>query len=546
LTTLAQLLASAGENPFKIKAYRRAATTVQSLPESVHELVQSDADLTAFAGIGKGIAGAIREIVQSGNLRMLDRLKANVSPELAALSEFPRLDPKRVQQIYRKLGISSVSALREKLDAGEIGRLLGPRLEHHVRQALITSHELLLHDVDDIAAAAEDFLRQRGGAKRVEAAGDFRRRVEVIRELNFVIQTDDFAPVVDELQRYGGHSELVRADAERATVRLPIGILLTVELATTARWGLALLLATGAEAHFGALEAAGHDLAKLARSRQRFPTEESVYAALGLPVIPPELREGLDEVARAEADDLPRLVALTDLRGDLHMHTTASDGAHSIEQMAAAAKERGYRYIGIADHSQSLKIAGGLSEEALWGQIRRIDKINEKLDGIRVLKSAEVDIRIDGTLDYPDELLRELDYTVCSIHSRFGLSREQQTERILRAMDNEHFTILGHATGRLLLRRPGYQIDLERIIAQAQARRCTFEINASPDRLDLSAAHARLAREAGLKIAINTDAHSTRELDFMRCGVDVARRAGLTKKDVLNCLTLPQVVKALT
>jgi DNA polymerase (family 10) len=277
----------------------------------------------------------------------------------------------------------------------------------------------------------------------------------------------------------------------------------------------------------------------------RLTTEKAVYAALGLPLIPPELREGNDEVTLAEAKRLPKLVTLDDIRGDLHMHTTASDGAHSLEQMASAAKERGYAYIGIADHSQSLKIAGGLSEDAVWEQIRRIDALNETLRGIRILKSAEVDIRLDGTLDYPDELLRELDYTVCSIHSKFGLDKEKQTERIMRAMDSPYFTILGHATGRLLLRRPGYQVDFERIVAHARERGCYFEINSSPDRLDLSTAHARLARKAGMKIAINTDAHSARELDFMRCGIDVARRAGLEKKDVLNCLTASQLLKAL-
>ena len=545
LRSLAQLLSAQGENPFKIKAYRRAAETIQALPDSVDELVRQEADLTGLAGIGKGIAGAIREIVLSGNLRKLEKLRSEVSPELVALNEFPRLDPKRVQQIYRKLGISSVTALKEKLAAGEIGARLGPRIEHHVRQALVTSHELLLYDVDEIAPAVQEYLRKRCGVRRAEPAGDFRRRVEVIHELTFVIATDDFPAVTAAMLRYGGHSELVSADENRATFRLPMGMLLTLEMARPTHWGVALLVATGSEAHLDALEAAGHDVPALVRSRDRVSTEIAAYRKLGLPFIPPELREGRDEVALAKAKKLPRLVALDDVRGDLHMHTLASDGAHTIEEMAAAARERGYDYIGIADHSQSLKIAGGVAEKDLWKQIRRIDKLNAKLRGIRVLKSAEVDIRIDGTLDYPDDLLRELDYTVCSIHSRFGLGETQQTERILRAMDNPHFTLLGHATGRLLLRRPGYRLDIERIIAHARARGCFFEINASPDRLDLSAEHARLARDAGVKIAINTDAHSFHELDFMRCGVDQARRAGLRATDVLNCMPWAKLERAL-
>jgi DNA polymerase (family 10) len=219
----------------------------------------------------------------------------------------------------------------------------------------------------------------------------------------------------------------------------------------------------------------------------------------------------------------------------LHAHSTSSDGVHSIEQMAAAARERGYEYIGISDHSQSLKIAHGVSVEDLWQQIRYIDKLNERTRGIRVLKSSEVDILADGSLDYPDELLKELDYTVCSIHSRFGLNREQQTERLLRAMDNRYFNILGHATGRLLLKRPGYEIDIDRVVDHARRSGCFFEINSSPDRLDLSADNARCASAAGVLIAVNTDSHSMGELQLVRRGLDQARRAGLAKSAVLNC-----------
>ena len=228
------------------------------------------------------------------------------------------------------------------------------------------------------------------------------------------------------------------------------------------------------------------------------------------------------------------LVTESDIRGELHAHTTASDGKNTIGQMAAAARTKAYEYIGITDHSQSLKIARGLSEHDFWEQIREIDQWNERLNGIRVLKSAEVDILADGTLDYPDDLLRELDYTVCSIHSRFGLGKEEQTERILRAMDNRYFTILGHATGRLLLKRAGYELDMPRVVRHARDCGCFFEINSSPDRLDLSTEHTRMAAEAGVRIAINTDAHGLRDFDLIRYGVGQARRAGLTRDMVLT------------
>jgi DNA polymerase (family 10) len=292
-----------------------------------------------------------------------------------------------------------------------------------------------------------------------------------------------------------------------------------------------------------ALEESGRSFHSLFSSKDTLSTEEEAYRYLNLPWIPPELREGHREIELAASGELPTLVTVDDICGELHAHSTSSDGKDSIEAMANEAMQRGYVYLGITDHSQSLKIAGGVSEEALWLQIKVIDRINLGLKGITVLKSAEVDILADGSLDYPDELLSELDYTVCSIHSRFGLNRKQQTERILRAMDNPYFTILGHATGRKLLKRSGYETDLDRIIAHAKARGCFFEINSSPQRLDLSAENARRVAEADIPIAICTDAHTTAELGFIRHGIEQARRAGLTKKQVLNAMPLAQLKK---
>jgi DNA polymerase (family X) len=545
LTSLAQLLSTQRENPFKIKAYRRAAETITHLPESIDALVRSGADLTAYAGIGPGIASALREIVLSGTLQKIETLRASVSPELAALSEYPRLDPKRVLQAYKKLGIASVDALKASLESGEVGRRLGVRMEQHLRRALTETHEILLHDAHELARAVQRFLLKKAGATRAELAGDYRRRVEVIGELVFVIETQDFAAVIAQLKTYAGGTELVSTDGDSATFKLSAGILLRLQRATPRNWGRALLLATGSDAHLRLLEKRPGGR-KLASRRGGFPTEAAVYRDLGLRVVEPELRVGDDEIGRAAARKLPpALITREKIRGDLHAHTTSSDGAHSIEQMALAARERGYSYLGITDHSQSLKIAGGLSEADLWKQIRRIDRLNAKLPGFRILKSAEVDIHEDGRLDYPDDLLRELDYTVCSIHSRFALNRAQQTERILRAMDHPRFNVLGHATGRLLLRRPGYEIEIERIVAHAKAAGCFFEINSSPDRLDLSADYARLARKAGVKIAICTDAHSIRELDYIEGGIEQARRAGLTACYVLNSLSWRELERTL-
>jgi DNA polymerase (family 10) len=330
---------------------------------------------------------------------------------------------------------------------------------------------------------------------------------------------------------------LVESTDNSAIFALSSGPLLRIDLAETGNWGLSLIRCTGSKAHLKKLAAITGNLTSL-EANGTFRTEQSFYDRFNMAFIEPELREGLEEIRQSRRGTLPTLVTQDDIQGDLHMHTKASDGSNSIEQMAAAAQEVGYAYIGISDHSQSLKIAGGVSEENLWKQIRKIDQLNERSDEIRILKSAEVDILADGTLDYSDDLLCELDYTVCSIHSRFAFGREKQTERILRAMDNRFFTILGHATGRLLLKRPGYEIDIERIALHAKASGCFFEINSSPERLDLSPENARVAAQLGILISISTDAHSVHEFGTMRNGIEQARRAGLGKSSVLNCQPL--------
>jgi len=535
LASLAQLLSTQKENPYKIKAYTRAAAKIRTLSESVDELVGDDADLTAYAGIGDAIASAIREIVLTGTLGKLEKLRSEASPELASLSAFPRLDPKRVLRVYKKLGIHSIEELRERLENGEIEKILGLRMAQHVRQGVTEARAMLLYRAHDLRVAVEEFLLEKCGVRCTEAVGDYRRRVDVIEELAFIVETDNFAAVVSRLERYGGRTPLLNTTRDAALYALSSGILLRIQAASKPYWGLSLVQCTGSKAHLRKLAVVTGSPSDL-KAKGPFPIEEGLYAKFGLSFIEPELREGYDEVEQAARGTLPVLVTAKDIRGELHAHSTSSDGSNSIEQMAIAAHDHGYEYIGITDHSQSLKIAHGVAVEDLRKQIRFIDKLNERLDGIRILKSAEVDILADGSLDYPDDLLRELDYTVCSVHSRFAFGKSQQTERILHAMDNRYFNILGHATGRLLLKRPGYELDIERIIEHAKQSGCFFEINSSPDRLDLSAENARLAHGAGVLIAVSTDAHSIREFGTVRYGIDQARRAGLDKKSVLNCL----------
>jgi DNA polymerase (family 10) len=536
LASLAQMLSLQKENPYKIKAYRRAAAKIRTLPESLAELVRDDADLTRYAGIGEAIASAIREIVLSGSLGKLEKLRAEASPGVASISHYPRLDPKRVTRAWKKLGISSVEELRTKLENGEVEKLLGIRMAQHIRLGLTESQGMLLYKADELRAAVEESLLSSCGVRRAEVAGECRRRVEVVEELVFLVETDDFPQVVDRLQRYGGRTPLLESGKDHAVFSLSAGVLLRIQLSAKTDWGLRMITCTGSKAHLKKLMMITGSLRALKADDTSFPTESSVYRKFELQFIEPELREGRDEVKLAAAGALPKLVEIADIRGELHAHSLSSDGSDSIEAMAEAARDRGYEYLGITDHSQSLRIARGVSVEDLWAQIRYIDKLNARLRGVHILKSAEVDILADGSLDYPDELLRELDYTVCSIHSRFGLGRDEQTERLLRAMDNRYFNILGHATGRLLLKRPGYDLDVDRLVEYAREAGCFFEINSSPDRLDLSADNARRAAAAGVMIAVSTDSHSTGEFGLIRCGIDQARRAGLEKSAILNCL----------
>ena len=543
LASLAQLLSAQKENPYKVKAYQRAANSIRNLSDSVHELVQREADLTAYTGIGRAIDSAIREIVLTGTLAKLEKLRSESSPELITISDYPRLDAKRILRIYKKLAISSIAELRRAFEAGEIERVFGARTAQHVRHGLLETHAILLYKAHDLRLAIEEYLLRKGHVGRIEAMGAYRRRVELIDELDFLVETPDFPALVQRVERYGGQTRLLQSTGTIALFSLSAGVALRIEADTSNGWGTAAIRSTGNKEHLEKLRAVT-GLSSL-RTSPVFDTEAAFYKSFSLSYIEPELREGRDEVDRALKGSLPVLVTESDIRGDLHAHSTSSDGSNSIEEMAEAARERGYEFLGITDHSQSLKIAGGLSLEDLRKQIRLIDRLNSRLKKIRILKSAEVDILADGALDYPDEVLRELDYTVCSIHSRFRFGKEQQTERILRAMDNRRFTILGHATGRLLLKRPGYEIDIDRVVAHAKQSGCFFEINSSPDRLDLSAENARLANVAGVKIAISTDAHSTREFQTIRYGIEQARRAGLEKASVLNCLPLTELTKLL-
>ncbi len=544
LRQYASVLALEGANRFKVKAYRRAAETVETFDGNIAQFVSSGTNLTTLPSIGIAIARVIEQIVRTGTLPRLTEAVSTLAPGLIELAAKPGLDPKKVVRVYNKLGVKNLDELRKAVVSGQVRELFGTRLDFQLRQALDNRPRLLLWAADKLVPGIEEYLRSSCGVERVAPIGSLRRRKETIADLGFLVAGKTAAAIFQRFMRYGPVISSKAVNKNEMLFDLSGGQ--TVRLVWTDRknWGLALLLNTGSHAHVEALReiAADRDKSLTVRSLSKAAaSEEEIYHLLGLKPIAPELREGRGEVEAAARDQLPTLVELADIVGDLHMHTTASDGANSIDEMAAAAAERGYRYIAITDHSQSLKIANGLSEKRLYEQIKAIDRVNSRPSQITILKSAEVDILEDGRLDYPDALLKELDLTICSIHSRFALDPNKQTERIMRAMDNRYFSILGHATGRLLLQREGYEPDIERLIAHAKDCGCFFEINSSPNRLDLSDTRARMAKEAGVKVAVNTDAHSISELRFIAAGLNQARRGWLEAADVLNTHPLPKL-----
>jgi DNA polymerase (family 10) len=537
-----------GVDRFKIKAYRRAADTLEATGTDVARLIARGESLESLPGVGKAISAKIEEIVKTGRLPQLDKAISKLSPELLELAARPQLDAKIVQRVYKKLGIKSLAELKERLDSGEIRTEFGSRIEYHIRQGLDERPRMLHWAARDFVRQFEAFQKSLPEVSRVEVTGSHRRRQDTIGDLNFLVAGKSAASVFKRVAEFGGVLSHEKVGRNEMRLKLSSGRSVTLRYTPIKEWGLAHLLSTGSAAHIRELNE------QLAKERKTLTakslgksaaTEESVYEKLGLSFIEPELREGRGEIQAAASNALPKLIELSNLRGDLHMHTTASDGGNTIEEMAEAAKERGYDYIAITDHSQSLKITNGLTPKRLLAQIKAIDKLNSRLKGITILKSSEVDILEDGKLDYPTAVLRELDLTVCSIHSKFALDKRTQTERLMRAMENPYFNILGHATGRLLLRREGYEIDFEKVIKHALECGCYFEINSNPNRLDLSDEHARMAKEAGVKIAINTDAHSINELNFISAGIAQARRSWLTAADVLNTYSLAQLKCAL-
>ena len=548
LDRIAELLELEGANPFRVRAYRNAARTITGLPHNVAAMLAEGEDLSELPGIGKDLAAKITEISETGHLGFLDEIERRTPPGLAKLLGVPGLGPKRVQALYTALGIDDLDKLAAAAKAGKLRKLsgFGAKSEEKILRALSTrgaeEHRMPWSRAEEVAIPLVDYLKATKGVKQVTVAGSYRRRKETVGDLDVLVTSAKGAPVIERFVGYEDVVEVVSQGTTRSTVVLRNGLQVVLRAVRDASYGAALHYFTGSKAHNIAVRKMG--VAKGLKineygvfkgdKRLAGRSEKDVYAQVGLPYIEPELRENQGEIEAAKKKRLPRLVTLEDIRGDLHTHSTASDGHASIEEMAEAAREHGYAYFAVSDHSKRVTIAHGLDARRLARQIAQIDRLNAKLRGIRALKSSEVDILEDGSLDLPDAILQDLDLTVCAVHSKFDLSRDKQTERIIRAMDNPNFKVLAHPTGRLMGSRPAYDVDMERLMKAARERNCILEVNAQPARLDLIDTHCRMAKDMGVKVAISTDAHSTRDLDLLRFGIAQARRGWLEPDDVIN------------
>jgi DNA polymerase (family 10) len=555
----AELLEIAGESQFRVRAYRRAARVIEGQRQSVRSLLTSGRDLSELPGIGKDLAGKIGDIVATGHFELLDTLKKELPGDLGGMAALPGLGPKRVKLLYDKLNVRSLDDLRRVLQNGRLAELkgFGPVSAKKLAAALEKPREEKRFRLAVAEAEAEALTAWLGGSRhgrgRIAVAGSLRRRRETVGDLDMLVTAKDGAAVGGRLAAYDSVVEVLAHGPTRTTVVLRSGMQVDVRAVPEESYGAALLYFTGSKAHNIALRglaiARGWKLNEygLFSGRRRIAgaTEEDVYRKLGLAFIPPEMREDRGEVALAQAGALPRLVTVDDMRGDLHVHSDWTDGSAPIEAMAEAARAAGYAYMALTDHSRRVAMAHGLDPARVSRQIREIDRLNERISSITILKGIEVDILKDGDLDLPDATLAKLDVVVASVHSFFDLPRDAQTERVISAMQNRHVSIIGHPSGRLIGSRPAYEIDMERVIAAARALGCCLEINAQPDRLDLNDIHAHAAKESGVRLAISTDSHSVDGFRNMRFGVDQARRAWLTADDVINTRPLGELRKLL-
>lgn len=559
---IADLLELKGENVFKIRAYQKAARAIEHYPREVQNMIEQGEDLQTIPGVGEAIAKKTTELITTGRLAYYENLKAEFPQGITNLLSIPGIGPKTASKLSSELGITSVDELEQAIIDGRVARLfrLGEKTADnilHQIQALRRKDQRIpigeaLPLVDEIIAG----LRSVPGVQNLTPAGSLRRFRETVGDIDLMGTADDPKQVIDAFVALPQVRQVLAQGSTKASAIVSGGLQVDLRMVEHDSFGSLLQYFTGSKQHNISLREKWHKqglklseygITVVATGKlEKFATEEEFYGRLGLQYIPPELREAQGEIERAEHGAIPRLVELSDIKGDLHTHTEWSDGHDSIEELARAAKDIGYEYIAVTEHSAGRGVAHGLDIGRLQQQVAEIKAINNTLIGIRVLSGIEVDIRADGTLDMPHEILSELDIVIAAVHSAMSQSEEKMTQRVIRALENPDVDVLAHPTCRLIGQREPVAIDLEAVFQAAAKHNKVVEINAMPDRLDLKDSHAFRARELGVKLAIGTDAHSTAHLAFMRFGVGVARRAWCEPRHILNTLPLPELLSLLS
>jgi DNA polymerase (family 10) len=568
LENIATLLELQDENPFKVRAYTNAARSIETWGGNLRELAEQDR-LEEIPGVGKAIAGKITELALTGSSSFYDELRGKFPPGILELFSISGLGAKKIKALYEKLQIGSIAELAQACRAGRVAELPGfgkttqeklcLTIENRVRHA----GSFLLGAVAAEAERLREDLRAHPDASQVTIAGSYRRQKEIVRDLDFIVATKEPEAITDFFVRHPLVESVIARGATKTSVRLRSGIQADLRVVSNGEYPFALGYFTGSKEHNIVLRsralqrgwtlneyrlAPAEQTTKKKRAAQKIPKvreEADLYRALELDFIPPELRENCGEIEAAAEHRLPQLIEPQNLRGTFHCHTSASDGRNSLEEMAAAAQELGLQYLGIADHSRSSTQAGGLDEARLRVQMAKIKELNASFDGFRLFTGIECDILRDGSLDFPDDLLGELDYVVASVHSAHQIPEAEMTKRIIHAISNRFVTMLAHPTGRLLLRREPYAVDIPAIIEAAAETGTWIEINAAPKRLDLDWRWWPLAKEKGVKCVINPDAHGVEKLQELWFGVGVARKGWLTKEDVVNTLPLGKIEREL-
>ncbi len=567
----ADLMEIDAQDPFRIRSYRNAAEAIDGWPDPIADIACEPKKLLEIPGIGRGMQANLVEICNTGQLTPQQELLKKYRPTMLELLKISGLGPKTIQLIWSAYQVADVHGVERLAKEGKLREL--PRLSEKTEQKILKSIEtyrsisgrFLIDAADNTAEKLIEHIKPVKGVEKITPAGSLRRGRETVGDLDILItgtaceNNAERSALADHVLKFPGILEVLAKGENKVSFRLRGGMQVDVRLLPRDSFGAAMQYFTGSKTHNVSLRQRAirmgytlneYGLAKLeedgsAGKIAASKTEEEIYKKLKLAYIPPEMRENCGEIELAEKNEIPTLVTIDDIQGDVHMHTVETDGKCSIEEMATAARDRGYKYMAITDHTKNLAMANGLTDERALQHIARIREANKKVDGIKIFAGAEVDILAEGDLDLSNEVLAQMDIVIASVHSHFNQEAAQMTERILKAIENPNTCLIGHATGRLLLRRDAYKLDMDAILKAAAKHRVAMELNSYPDRLDLNDQHLRMAKQRGVKIVINTDSHHTSHMQFIKYGVLQARRAWLTKEDVLNTLPAERFAKAI-